>query len=158
MKKTFILSLFISIFLQAEELKVISKSFSGNQQKGESIFVGDVVVTKGEDQLKSDRLTIYIDKSNKPTKYIAEGNVDFYIVTQMREIYKGKAQKAIYLPEIEEYQFYTKVDLIRVDEYRKISGDKVIVNSIKGSASAQSATNEPVIMIFDLKDKDGDKK
>lgn len=137
----------------SEELKVISDNFKGDQQKGVSVFTGKVKVTKGFDELNASKVTIYTNSDNKPTKYLAEGDVTFYIVTEMNEKYRGKSQRAIYLPDANEYQFFQKVDLIRLDDYRRVKGDKVIVNTVLGDASAESANQEPVIMTFTLKDK-----
>ncbi len=137
----------------SEELKVISDNFKGDQRQGVSVFNGNVKVTKGKDELNASKVTIYTDKENKPTKYLAEGDVTFYIVTEMNEQYKGKSQKAIFLPNENEYQFFTKVDLIRIDDYRRVKGDKVVVNTIHGHASAESANNEPVVMTFTIQDK-----
>ncbi|WP_295053644.1 lipopolysaccharide transport periplasmic protein LptA [Sulfuricurvum sp.] len=136
-----------------EELKVISDNFKGDQQKGISIFTGNVKVTKGMDELNATKVTIYTDKDRKPVKYFAEGDVSFYIVTEMKERYKGKSQTAIYLPDESEYHFYKKVDLIRLDDFRRVKGDKVVVNTIQGNASAESANNEPVVMTFTLQDQ-----
>lgn len=136
-----------------DELKVISDNFKGDQQKGVSVFTGNVKITKGSDELNASKVTIYTDKDKKPFKYLAEGDVSFYIVTETNEKYRGKSQSAIYLPEMSEYQFYQKVDLIRLDDYRRVKGDKVVVNTIQGNASAESANNEPVVMTFTLQDK-----
>jgi lipopolysaccharide export system protein LptA len=137
----------------SEELKVISDNFKGDQRQGVSVFNGNVKVTKGKDELNASKVTIYTDKENKPTKYLAEGDVTFYIVTEMNEKYKGKSQTAIFLPNENEYQFFTKVDLIRIDDYRRVKGDKVVVNTIHGHASAESANNEPVVMTITIQDK-----
>lgn len=157
-KKIVFLLPFMSFILCAEELKVISDNFQGDQQKGISVFTGNVKVTKGSDELNSTKLTIYTDKERKPVKYVAEGNVSFYIVTEAKEKYKGKSQTAIYLPNESEYHFYKKVDLIRLDDYRRVKGDKVVVNTVAGNAAAESADNEPVVMIFTLEDKNATKK
>ncbi len=139
--------------LGAEELKVISDNFKGDQQKGVSVFTGNVKVTKGLDDLNASKVTIYTDKNKKPTRYVAEGNVSFYIVTELKEVYRGKSQTAVYYPNESEYHFFTKVDLIRVDDYRRVRGDKVVVNTLKGEAAAESAKDEPVVMIFTLEEK-----
>ncbi|MDD2780521.1 lipopolysaccharide transport periplasmic protein LptA [Sulfuricurvum sp.] len=148
-----ILSSVMVCLASSEELKVISDNFKGDQRQGVSVFNGNVKVTKGKDELNATKVTIYTDKENKPTKYLAEGDVSFYIVTEMNEKYKGKSQTAIFLPNENEYQFFTKVDLIRMDDYRRVKGDKVVVNTIHGHASAESANNEPVIMTFTIQDK-----
>lgn len=142
----------------AEELKVISNTFKADQQKGVSLFTGNVQVTKGKDELNASKVTIFTDQNKKPIKYLAEGDVSFYIITELKEIYRGKAQTAIFLPNEGEYHFYTKVDLIRLDDYRRIKGDKVVVNTVVGNASAESTVNDPVIMTFTLDDKKTIKK
>lgn len=152
-KRLFVIIPLFVILAAAEELKVISDSFKGDQRQGVSVFTGNVKITKGKDELNASKVTIYTDKENKPTKYHAEGDVSFYIVTEMEEKYKGKSQTAIYLPNENEYQFFKKVDLIRIDDYRRVKGDKVVVNTIHGHASAESANDEPVVMTFTIQDK-----
>lgn len=147
-----------SLLINAEELKVLSDNFKGDQPKGLSIFTGNVIVTKGKDELNASKVTIFTDADRKPTKYIAEGDVSFYIVTENNEKYRGKSQRAIYLPNESEYQFYTKVDLIRIDDYRRVKGDKVVVNEIRGFANADSSGSEPVLMIFTMQDRNTTKK
>ena len=136
-----------------EELKVISDNFRGDQLKGISVFTGNVKVTKGLDELNATKVTIYTDKDKNPVKYLAVGDVSFYIVTELKERYKGKSQTAIYLPDKSEYHFYKKVDLIRLDDFRRVKGDKVVVNTISGQAAAASTEDEPVIMTFTVQDK-----
>ncbi len=148
----------LSLTLTGQELKVLSDNFKGDQPQGVSIFTGNVKVTKGLDELNATKVTIYTDASRKPTKYIAEGDVSFYIVTDIGEKYRGKAQRAIYFANESEYQFFQKVDLIRLDDYRRIRGDKVIVNEIKGFANADSVDGDPVVMIFTMEDKNTTKK
>lgn len=157
-KKLVLLLSLSALFLYAEELKVISDNFKGDQRQGISVFTGNVKITKGHDELNATKVTIYTDKERKPVKYFAEGNVSFYIVTEMKEIYRGKSQTAIYLPNESEYQFYKKVDLIRLDDYRRVKGDKVVINTVAGNAAAESVDNEPVTMIFTLEDKKPAKK
>ncbi len=158
MKKIIFIALLSVLSLYGEELKVLSENFKADQPKGVSVFTGNVVVTKGRDELNASKVTIYTDSDRKPIKMVAEGDVSFYIVTESKEKYRGKSQRAVYLPNEKEYQFYTKVDLIRMDDFRRVKGDKVIVNTVQGHASAQSANNEPVMMIFTIQDNDTTKK
>ena len=158
MKKFILIALLGAFSLYADELKVLSDNFRADQPKGVSIFTGHVIVTKGHDELNASKVTIYTDTNRKPTKMVAEGDVSFYIVTEQKEKYRGKSQRAVYLPNEKEYEFYTKVDLIRLDDFRRVKGDKVIVNTVHGHASADSANNEPVMMIFTIQDNEGTKK
>ena len=70
--------------LHAQELKIISDNFKGDQSKGVSVFTGNVKVTKGTDELNASKVTIYTDAARKPIKYVAEGDVSFYIVTEIK--------------------------------------------------------------------------
>lgn len=141
------------ISLYADELKVVADGFKSDQKKGISVFSGNVKVIKGSDELNASKVTIYTDADHKPVKYVAEGDVSFKIITETKEHYRGKSQTVIYLPKEGEYQFMTKVDLIRLDDYRRVKGDKVVVNTLAGSASAQSSSDEPVTMIFTIDEK-----
>ncbi len=152
-KRLIFLAPLLLTLVWGEELRVISDNFKGDQQKGISVFTGNVKMTKGLDELNASKVTIFTDIDKKPVKYLAEGDVSFYIVTEMKERYKGKSQTAIYLPNESEYHFYKKVDLIRLDDYRRVKGDKVVVNTVFGQASAESANNEPVVMTFTIQDK-----
>lgn len=152
-KRLIFLAPLLLTLVWGEELRVISDNFKGDQQKGISVFTGNVKMTKGLDELNASKVTIFTDVDKKPVKYLAEGDVSFYIVTEMKERYKGKSQTAIYLPNESEYHFYKKVDLIRLDDYRRVKGDKVVVNTVFGQASAESANNEPVVMTFTIQDK-----
>lgn len=158
MKRLTLFVTLLSLTLTGQELKILSDHFKGDQPQGISVFSGNVKITKGLDELNATKVTIYTDAGRKPTKYIAEGDVSFYIVTDMGEKYRGKSQRAIYFPNESEYQFFQKVDLIRIDDYRRIKGDKVVVNEIKGFANADSAGGEPVVMIFTMEDKNITKK
>lgn len=158
MNKLIFITLFFAFGLYAQELKVLSANFKGDQATGTSVFTGNVIVTKGLDELNASKVTIYTDSNRKPIKMVAEGNVSFYIVTEVKEKYRGKSQRAVYLPDDKEYQFYTKVDLIRLDDFRRVKGDKVVVNTVYGHASADSANNEPIMMVFTLEDTNSTKK
>ncbi|MCF6330564.1 MAG: lipopolysaccharide transport periplasmic protein LptA [Sulfurimonas sp.] len=151
-----ILIILITTSIYANELRVKAKSFESDQSKGISTFIGDVSIVKGSDELNASKVTIYTDVNNKPTKFIAKGNVSFIIETQTGEKYRGISQKAIYKPLTKEYYFYTDVHIIQIGEKNEIIGDEVIIKTIEGKAKAKGKTNKPVIMIFDLKEEKND--
>ena len=149
--------LFLSVFtisLFSEELKIIANSFEADEKRGISIFTGDVSITKGIDVIKASKVTIHIDKDRHPVKYIAEGNVTFFISTEDNNSYEGKAMSAIFSPQEQEYKFSGEVELFQLNEKKRIVGNEVIVNTLKGTAIAQGMKNRPVIMIFELEEKD----
>ena len=76
------------------------------------------------------------------------------MTTKDGAIYTGKAQKVIYLPNKKEYHFYKKVHLKQINEKKEIIGDEVVLKMLEGKAYAKGISNKPVIMIFNLEEKD----
>jgi len=141
------------ITLNSEELKIISNSFEGNEKTGISIFFGNVHISKGVDEMNASKVTIYTDEDRAPYKYIAEGDVSFFITAENGSTYEGNARRAVFLPNKGEYRFSKEVHLKQLNERKQIDGDEVIVNIKDGTATAKGAEKEPVIMIFNLKDR-----
>ncbi len=154
MRLVFLFLSIVTTSLLSEELKIIANSFEADEKSGVSVFQGDVSITKGIDLIKASKVSIHIDKDRHPTKYIAEGNVTFFISTEDNNTFEGKAKSAIFAPQKQEYKFKGDVELFQVNEKKKIVGEEVIVNTLKGTAIAQGKKNRPVIMIFELEVKD----
>ncbi|MCW8839299.1 MAG: lipopolysaccharide transport periplasmic protein LptA [Thiovulaceae bacterium] len=153
------LILLIGISIYANELKIKANSFESDQKKGVSIFSGNVNILRESDEINASKITVYTDSKNEPIKYLAEGNVSFHITTQEGAQYKGYSQKVIYVPLTKEYLFYEDVHIKQLGEKNEIIGDEVTIKTVEGKAKAKSNTNKPVIMIFDIKEKEeGEKK
>jgi len=157
MRHLILLSLFLLLSLQAEQLKIIANSFNGDEKTGVTIFQGDVKIQKGADELNASVVTIYTDVKHKPTKYVATGNVSFYIKTENKSIYKGKSGKAIFVPAKNEYHFYNDVHIEQLDEKKEINGEEVVISTVEGKARAKGGDSKPVVMTFEIEDKE-DKK
>jgi lipopolysaccharide export system protein LptA len=140
------------LLLNAEQLKVIAEKFDGDEKKGISVFTGNVKIKKGLDELNATKVTVYTNAQRKPEKMVAEGDVSFFVVTETKDTYSGKSQKAVFLPIEKQYQFYTDVHLMQLNEKKEITGDEVIIDTIKGKAYAKGMQKKPVIMIFDVPD------
>ena len=153
MKQIIILTIFLVASLFSQELKIKANLFNADQKAGISIFEGNVNIVKGSDELNASKVTVYTDVNQKPTKFIAEGNASFYIKTLDGSLYKGKAQKVIYIPNKKEYYFYKDVHLKQINEKKEIIGEEVVLKTIDGKAYAKGAKKEPVIMIFNLPDE-----
>jgi len=158
MKSLFIITLFCTNVLFAQELKVIADAFNTDQTKGISIFEGHVNIIKKNDELNASKVTIYTDKKNQPTKFIALGDVSFKILTKEGTRYNGTAGKVIFLPQKSEYRFFTNVHLRQIDKKKEIQGDEVILNTLDGKAYAKGLKQEPVIMIFNIPDENQDEE
>ncbi len=156
MLRTVILTLLLLISLQAEELKISADLFESDENKGVTLFKGHVVIFKGKDELRAESVEIFTDSKRKPTKFIAKGKVTFTIHANNTEAYKGRAEKAVFLPLIKEYHFYSDVLLRQLGSDNTIKGDTIIVNLTKGTATAQGDSEKPVTMTFQIDDEPSD--
>jgi len=138
----------------AGQLKIVADSFSANEKEGRSVFVGHVHIKMDNDELNATRVEVYIDTNRTPTKYIAEGDASFFLKADNNATYRGTAQRVVFLPTEQEYQFFGDVHLLQVNEHKQIDGEEVIVNIKKGTAKARGAEKQPVIMIFNLPEKE----
>jgi len=155
MKYIILFTLFLTSLLNAEDLKIKANSFKADENTGVSVFSGEVNIIKKNDKLNASEVTIYVDKENQPTKFIAVGDVSFVIETKQGAIYKGQAGKVIYLPNEKEYRFFKDVHLKQVNEKKEIIGEEVVLKTTEGKAYAKGIESEPVIMIFNIPDEEG---
>jgi len=147
------------VSVSAQEVKIIADTFAGNEKKGITTFSGNVKITKGSDELNASKVIVHTDTDRNPIKYIADGNVSFYIdLPDNNASYKGDASKVVYFPAKQEYQFYTNVHLYQIGTNRKIFGEEVVLNAIDGNAKALGKEKAPVIMIFNIKEKKKEEK
>ncbi len=153
MLRTLVLMLLFLTSLLSEELKISADLFESDENKGVTLFKGHVVIFKGKDELRADSVEIFTDTKRKPTKFIAKGKVTFTIHANNTEAYKGRANKAVFLPLIKEYHFYNDVFLTQLGSDNTIKGDTIIVNLTKGTATAQGDSDKPVTMTFQIDDE-----
>jgi lipopolysaccharide export system protein LptA len=134
----------------ATELKITAKSFETDEKKGYTLFQGDVRVMMGEDEFNASKVTVYVDKERKPTRFVAVGKVSFLVTTKTKDVYAGSAQEMQYMPRDKEYRFYRDVNLRQLNRSKEINGDEVIVNLDDGRAFAKGGEKKPVMMTFEL--------
>ena len=154
MKLLLLFTIILTSALISGELKVKANQFNADEKKGISVFEGDVNIIKSNDELNASKVSIYTDKKHQPTKFIASGDVSFVITTQNGSVYNGVAQKVIYLPKKKEYHFFENVHLNQLDEKKEIRGEEVVLKIVEGKAYAKGLKSEPVIMIFNIPDKE----
>ena len=141
-------------FANASELQIKANSFNADENTGISVFNGNVSIQKEHDELNASKVVVYTNKKNEPIKFVANGKVSFMIETKQGAIYTGKAEKVIYLRNKKEYHFFKNVHLKQLDDKKEIIGDEVLLNTIEGRAYAKGVQSEPVIMIFNIKEKE----
>lgn len=154
MKHLYLLPFLLLVSLQAEQLKVVANSFNGDEKTGITVFKGNVKIVKGSDELNASAVSIYTDANRKPIRYEAKGNVSFYIKTDKKSIYTGKAGKAVFVPAKREYHFYENVHIKQLDEKKEINGEEVVISTDEGKARAKGGETKPVIMTFEIEEEE----
>ncbi len=155
MKSFFVFLMFVG-FCFAEQLVIDSKHFEADDPAGIAIFTGNVKMTKSQDIINTDKMTVYMisDKSGKkiPKEYVAVGNTDFKIVTN-NKVYSGKGDKVIYDPNGLKYTIIGNGFLFDETLDRKLFGNEIYINEITGEAEVKSDGQKPVRFIIKLEDK-----
>jgi len=149
-----LLTFMLASSLMSQELKIKANQFHTDEKKGISVFQGKVNMLKASDEINASKITVYTDKERKPTKFIAQGDVSFNLMTKEGAIYKGKAGKVIYKPKDKEYYFYDDVHLLQIGDKKEIIGDEVVLKMTEVKAYAKGVENEPVIMIFNMPEEE----
>ncbi len=157
MRLYYFLLFFLIASAEAEQLKIVAKNFNSDDKKGLTVFSGDVRITKGADELNASVVTVYTDAKREPVRYEAEGKVSFFIKTENSSTYRGKSERAVFIPAKKEYHFYKDVHIEQIDQKKEITGEEVVVNSIEGTARAKGGDTTPVMMTFDIQEM-GEKK
>lgn len=155
MKKLFVFFMFLG-FCYAEQLIIDSKHFEADDTSGIAIFTGNVKMTKSQDIITTDKMTVYMmaDKNGKkiPKEYVAVGNTDFKIVTNQK-VYSGKGDKVIYDPNKLKYTIIGNGFLFDETLDRKLYGNEIYINELTGEAEVKSDGQKPVRFIIKIEDK-----
>ncbi len=153
-----------SLYAQAKNQLVIdAKEFEAFDNKGITIFTGNVKMTRIKDKLDSDKLEVFMtpvkktkegEKKQKRVvlKYIATGNVSFEVYTKDKH-YIGRGKKVIYKPTLLEYEIIGKGYIKEVNEDKTLSGEKIILNQTTGEAKVSGTKNKPVRFTMEIESK-----
>ena len=143
--------LFFTLMLQAEQVEVSADFFEADEQTMTSILQGNVLLQKGEDTVHASTLTISFDAQNKPIKYLAEGQVNFNIKTNMQD-FEGHAQSLLYNPKTHIYAVSGNAFLHDKKQDRKLYGERIMIDRNSGKSSIKGAKNRPVKFIFHVQE------
>jgi len=124
--------IFLFVYINAAELKIISKFFNYDPNKQISIFKEDVNATKEKDNILCDELIVYFDKNKKAKKIVAKGNVRFVVSLDKNSTYKGKSKILIYNLEKGDI-ILNKGKIVKIETNESIKGDKIVLNRINKS-------------------------
>jgi lipopolysaccharide export system protein LptA len=132
----------------SKNVEITALKFESYEAKQYSKFIGNVVVTKSKDVIKSEALDVYFDKKKNPIRYEAVGNVRFTVHSKTSK-YNGKAKKLIYYPNKKEFHLIKKAYVEDIKGDKKVSGDKILFNEVSGDIKVLSSSkNAPVKFSF----------
>lgn len=126
MKKFLLILIFFSV-LFADVLHITSKKFFYNAKELKSVFIGDVNMTEGKDNILADKIEIYFNKNKKPIKFIAKGNVKF-VLNNKNSFYKGHCNTLIYNFLTKDILLIGDVFVINPESNESISAQKIKIN------------------------------
>ncbi len=139
-----------------EQVEITSDRFEADEVKMISKFIGHVHMKKGPDELNASQVIVYFDAKRNPKRYEAIGNASFVVhMTKNDEYYTGKADKLVYKPVEQIYEFYGHVFLRQPRLDRTVKGDEVIVDRLSGKSSVKGNASKPVKFIFQVEEKSG---
>jgi len=144
-----------------DQLIIDADQFEASDEKGLSIFTGNVKLKKIKDRLNSDKLEVYMTPKKKDgskqkrvaLKYIATGNADFEVYASGKH-YIGKGDKIIYNPVKSEYEIIGKGFLKEVNENKTLYGETIFLNQTTGEARVRGTKNKPVRFIMEIESKE----
>jgi len=149
----FILIGFLTL-AHAEKVIITSDKFEGDQRLGIMKFIGNVHMRKSRDKLDAATVTVYFNNRKKATRYEAVGNAHFEIyMLEKGTYYVGKANRMVYKPQTQVYEFYGDVVLREPKLDRTLTGDKVIVRRLDGKVNVTGNRSRPVKFIFKVQEK-----
>jgi len=140
-------------FSYANQVEVSADSFYADEKVGLGELVGNVLIKKGKnDRLNAKRVKIYFDKKRQPYKYEAISEAKFTILLNGKT-YNGSGDVLTYEPKNQTYILKGNAFLHEIDSDKKIFGDEIIVEQLKGIYNVKSKDKEPVKFIFQVEDK-----
>lgn len=134
-------------------LEVSAEKIHANQEKGITTISGNVVIKKGADILKAQKVIIKTDAKRTPTFYDASGKVSFRVTLEDKRVMNGEAQKVTYDAIKNEYRLKGKAWIKEEGKKNAIRGEEIVFNAVSGYASVVGDKKKPAKIIFTLESK-----
>lgn len=151
--RAFVIIAMIYGFSFANQVEVSANSFYADEKLGFGELVGSVFIKKGKsDTLRANRVKIYFDKNRQPYKYEAIDDAKFSILLNNKR-YDGSGKVLTYEPKTQIYTLKGDAFLHEIESDKKLFGDEIIVDQLKGVYNVKSKDKEPVKFIFQVEDR-----
>ncbi len=144
--------LLLTNFLLAQQVEISADTFEADENKMHSILKGHVLLKKGEDEVHAQKMTILFDAKNRPTEYLATGEITFSIHTNNQH-FEGHAQKLRYNPHTQKYEISGNAFLYDKTLNRKLYGESIMIDRRNGKSTINGSEKRPVKFIFEVKEK-----
>ena len=146
--------------LFAEKVEIESLKFEAYEERGISIFTGNVSIKKNEDKMFADKVVVFVDNERQIKKFEASGKTSFEIHTEDNNSFEGSADQFVYTPKSGELILTGNAKIKDMLNAREISGERVILYEKQKIAKVMGEEKKPVKLIFELEEekKEGEKK
>lgn len=153
-----LLLLFLAtLSLYANKVEIESLSFEAYNERGISIFTGNVNIKKNEDKMRADKVVVFTDEAKQIKKFEASGDTSFEIHLQDGSSFIGQADEFVYTPATGEMVLIGNAYIKDVNNSREIKGERVVFYEKEKIARVMGEEKKPVRLIFEL-DEGGGKK
>ena len=157
MKRLLLLSLALTA-LAAGKIEIQAQRFETDESRGMTLFTGNVIVTRGEDVIRAERIEVFTDGKNEISRFEADGNTTFTLSLDANKTFRGHAGKFLYQPEKKEYLLTGGAVVEDVAGGRKIIGETIRINEEKKQAQVSGGEKKPVRLILTIDDEKKGKK
>jgi len=152
-----LLLIFLSaVSLFAGKVEIESLTFETYDERGISIFKGNVFIKKELDKMRADKVVVFVDDDKQIKKFEATGNTSFEIHLEDNNSFVGNADEFIYTPEKGELILIGNAHIKDVNNSREIKGETVVFYEKEKIAKVVGQEKKPVRLIFEI--NDGEKK
>jgi lipopolysaccharide export system protein LptA len=134
------------------QVSITANSFEAYESKHETIFNGNVIITKKSDTIKSQKAIVKFDTNNKPKEYIVLNNITFKISLKDSTL-NGSCKKLIFVPKSKIYTLEGSVNITQSPSNRKIQASKVIIDTKINKINILGEDKKPVKFIFEVEEK-----
>ncbi|MDQ1341054.1 MAG: lipopolysaccharide export system protein LptA [Campylobacterota bacterium] len=143
---------FLLSFLFAGKIEIESLKFEAYDEKGITVFTGNVLIKKGLDRMHADNVTVYLDKDRQIERFEASGNTSFVFNFENNSTFVGSSDKFIYTPKNGEFKLLGSARISDIINSKEIIGEEVIFFEKTKVVKVLGAKMKPVRLIFDVED------
>jgi len=143
--------LLCSSLLAGQKLTIEAKKFFSDENKGIIKFTDNVLLTKANDSLSTNKLVVTLNEKKKAKSYETFG-VTSFIIELNGKIYKGSCDKVIFNPIKMRYILTGNVHIEELKSDNRIDGEKIVIDKKNKRIEVKGDDKKPVKFTFDMVD------